>query len=308
MHSLYNDILIQELKKYRDKKILVAFSGGKDSLMLLDFINKQKESLNIYAGACHINHGLRHTAKRDEDFCRLYCIKNNIDFYTYNISEELKKDNSGGIEASARKYRYKFLLHTVKENNYDFLFTGHTYSDDIESFFVDLYTGASLFTLGGIMYENDKIIRPMLNITTEMVNEYIIKNNLEPVFDETKKWLDIYFSGKDPKFTPPLKMETTSFRKTVWEILLTIPYGRTITYGAIAERIAGQKGVGRMSAQAVGGAVGHNAISLIIPCHRVVGTNGSLTGYAGGMEKKVKLLALEKTDMTGLFVPKKGMV
>ena len=129
-----------------------------------------------------------------------------------------------------------------------------------------------------------------------------------PVFDETKKWLDIYFSGKDPKFTPPLKMETTSFRKTVWEILLTIPYGRTITYGAIAERIAGQKGVGRMSAQAVGGAVGHNAISLIIPCHRVVGTNGSLTGYAGGMEKKVKLLALEKTDMTGLFVPKKGMV
>ncbi len=109
MHSLYNDILIQELKKYRDKKILVAFSGGKDSLMLLDFINKQKESLNIYAGACHINHGLRHTAKRDEDFCRLYCIKNNIDFYTYNISEELKKDNSGGIEASARKYRYKFL-------------------------------------------------------------------------------------------------------------------------------------------------------------------------------------------------------
>ena len=118
----------------------------------------------------------------------------------------------------------------------------------------------------------------------------------------------ITVSGKDPKFTPPLKMETTSFRKTVWEILLTIPYGRTITYGAIAERIAGQKGVGRMSAQAVGGAVGHNAISLIIPCHRVVGTNGSLTGYAGGMEKKVKLLALEKTDMTGLFVPKKGMV
>lgn len=141
---------------------------------------------------------------------------------------------------------------------------------------------------------------------TALAKEY--EEKALPVFDETKKWLDIYFSGKDPKFTPPLKMETTSFRKTVWEILLTIPYGRTITYGAIAERIAGQKGVGRMSAQAVGGAVGHNAISLIIPCHRVVGTNGSLTGYAGGIEKKVKLLTLENTDMTGLFVPKKGTV
>lgn len=215
MHSLYNDILIQELKKYRDKKILVAFSGGKDSLMLLDFINKQKESLNIYAGACHINHGLRHTAKRDEDFCRLYCIKNNIDFYTYNISEELKKDNSGGIEASARKYRYKFLLHTVKENNYDFLFTGHTYSDDIESFFVDLYTGASLFTLGGIMYENDKIIRPMLNITTEMVNEYIIKNNLEPVFDETNNDIKYVRNRIRHKLIPVLYDCGNEFEKSV---------------------------------------------------------------------------------------------
>ena len=101
------------------------------------------------------------------------------------ITEELKNDNIGGTESSARKYRYKYLLQTVKENNYDFLFTAHTYSDDIESFFVDLYTGASLFTLGCIMYENNQIIRPMLNITTEMVNDYIAENNLEPVFDET---------------------------------------------------------------------------------------------------------------------------
>ena len=101
-------------------------------------------------------------------------------------------------------------------------------------------------------------------------------------------------------------MKTTEFRKKVWKILLTIPYGKTMTYGEIAERIAKDNGRAKMSAQAVGGAVGHNSISLIIPCHRVVGTNGSLTGYAGGIEKKKKLLELEKTDMSGVFVPKKG--
>ncbi len=127
-----------------------------------------------------------------------------------------------------------------------------------------------------------------------------------PIFEETKKWLTIYFSGKAPDFTPPLKMDTTPFRKAVWEIMLTIPYGQTMTYGQIADRIALQRGLAKMSAQAVGGAVGHNAISLIIPCHRVVGTSGSLTGYAGGIEKKVRLLTLEKADMSRFFVPKKG--
>lgn len=125
-------------------------------------------------------------------------------------------------------------------------------------------------------------------------------------FYQTKRWLDIYFSGKNPDFTPPLHMKTTEFRKAVWEIMLTIPYGETMTYGEIAEKIAKQKGIARMSAQAVGGAVGHNSISLIIPCHRVVGTNGSLTGYAGGIDKKIQLLTLEKVDMTNFFVPKKG--
>lgn len=214
-HSLYNDILLQELKKYKDKKILVAFSGGKDSLMLLDFINNQRESLNIYAGACHINHGLRHTAKRDEDFCRLYCQKKYIDFYVYDISEELKNDNSCGTEASARKYRYKYLLQTVKENDYDFLFTAHTYSDDIESFFVDLYTGASLFTLGGIMYENNQIIRPMLNITTEMVNDYIYKNNLEPVLDETNNDIKYVRNRIRHKLIPVLYGCGNEFEKSV---------------------------------------------------------------------------------------------
>ena len=126
------------------------------------------------------------------------------------------------------------------------------------------------------------------------------------IFEETDRWLDIYFGGKAPDFTPPLSMKTTQFRKAVWEIMLTIPYGQTMTYGEIADKIAKQKGLARMSAQAVGGAVGHNSISLIIPCHRVVGTNGSLTGYAGGINKKVKLLTMEKTNMSSLFVPKCG--
>lgn len=127
-----------------------------------------------------------------------------------------------------------------------------------------------------------------------------------PIFDETAKWLGIYFGGKEPDFTPPLMMKTTPFRKAVWEVMLTIPYGKTMTYGEIANKIAEKKGIAKMSAQAVGGAVGHNSISLIIPCHRVVATNGSLTGYAGGIDKKVQLLKLEKTDMSGFFAPKKG--
>lgn len=127
-----------------------------------------------------------------------------------------------------------------------------------------------------------------------------------PVFEQAVRWLDVYFSGKVPDFTPPLCVQTTPFRKAVWEILLTIPFGTTMTYGEIAEKIARQKGRSKMSAQAVGGAVGHNPISIIIPCHRVVGTNGSLTGYAGGIGKKVQLLTLEQVDMSSFFVPKQG--
>ena len=101
-------------------------------------------------------------------------------------------------------------------------------------------------------------------------------------------------------------MKTTEFRRVVWKIMLTIPYGQTMTYGEIADKIAKQEGIDSMSAQAIGGAVSHNSISLIIPCHRVVGTNGSLTGYAGGIDKKVKLLEMEGADMNNLFTPAKG--
>lgn len=126
------------------------------------------------------------------------------------------------------------------------------------------------------------------------------------ILTEAKKWLDVYFSGVEPKFTPPLHPSGSEFRQAVWKILLEIPYGRTMTYGEIARRMAEMKNVSRMSAQAVGGAVGHNEVSIIIPCHRVVGTNGSLTGYAGGIDKKIALLELEHTDMSRFFVPKKG--
>lgn len=111
---------------------------------------------------------------------------------------------------------------------------------------------------------------------------------------EAKRWLDIYFSGKEPSFKLPLHFTGTDFQKEVWEILYSIPYGKTITYGEIAAMIAKKKNLKRMSAQAVGGAVGHNPISIIIPCHRVIGSNGSLTGYAGGIDRKWKLLNLEK--------------
>lgn len=127
-----------------------------------------------------------------------------------------------------------------------------------------------------------------------------------PILAEAARWLDIYFTGKEPGFTPPLHPIGSPFRQAVWEILLQIPYGQTTTYGEIARQLAEKQGLEKMSAQAVGGAVGHNEISVIIPCHRVVGTSGSLTGYAGGIDKKVKLLELERADMRGFFIPKKG--
>lgn len=126
-----------------------------------------------------------------------------------------------------------------------------------------------------------------------------------PILAEAARWLDIYFTGKEPGFTPPLHPIGSPFRQAVWEILLQIPYGQTTTYGELARQLAEKQGLEKMSAQAVGGAVGHNEISVIIPCHRVVGTSGSLTGYAGGIDKKVKLLELERADMCGFFIPKK---
>ncbi len=115
-----------------------------------------------------------------------------------------------------------------------------------------------------------------------------------PILDEAESWLDLYFAGKIPDFMPPLMPQGTPFQKEVWGILGTIPYGRTMTYGEIAKIMAARRGVSRMSAQAVGGAVGHNPLTIFIPCHRVMGADGKLTGYAGGIEKKRALLDLER--------------
>ena len=120
------------------------------------------------------------------------------------------------------------------------------------------------------------------------------------VLREAKRWLDIYFSGRDPDFTLPLHLVGTPFQQTVWSLLLRIPYGETTTYGVLAKRIARARGTGSVSAQAVGGAIGLNPIPIFVPCHRVVGADGRLSGYLGGSDRKRKLLVLEGTDATRL--------
>lgn len=132
------------------------------------------------------------------------------------------------------------------------------------------------------------------------------EKNLE-VFTETKKWLDTYFSCKNPNFTPKYKIEKlTPFRKEVIDIMNSIEYGNVVTYNDISKIIAEKRGMKKMSSQAVGGAVGWNPICIIIPCHRVVGTSGSLTGYGGGINNKIELLKLEGNDMSKYFIPKRG--
>ena len=126
-----------------------------------------------------------------------------------------------------------------------------------------------------------------------------------PVFDAAARWLDIYFSGREPDFTPALNLRGTPFQIAVWEILLAIPYGHTVTYGQIAKEIALRRGLSRMSAQAAGGAVGRNPVALIVPCHRVLGADGSLTGYAGGLDRKLRLLRLEGADLSGIALSEK---
>ena len=128
-----------------------------------------------------------------------------------------------------------------------------------------------------------------------------------PILRGACEWLERYFNGENPSIKElPLAPQGNGFRQRVWDILCKIPYGETVTYGYIAKEIANSLGRKSMSAQAVGGAVGHNPISIIIPCHRVVGSNGSLTGYAGGIDKKIKLLELEGVDISRYKIPLKG--
>ena len=146
----------------------------------------------------------------------------------------------------------------------------------------------------GLWFENQQNYESLLND--------IVKEQHQPIFDKVTHWLDEYFSGNKPAINFPLKPTGTDFRMTVWKKLQAIPYGETVTYGDIAQQIAEDRGRSKMSAQAVGGAVGSNPISIIIPCHRVVGANGSLTGFGGGIDRKIKLLKNEEVDMSSFYV------
>lgn len=172
------------------------------------------------------------------------------------------------------------------------------------------YTSQYHSPLGKILIAADEIgLTGLWFVGQKYYALYLDKENQEQetqILKDTKRWLDIYFSGQEPNFKLPLHFTGTNFQNEVWEILYSIPYGKTMTYGEIANILAKRKGLERMSAQAVGGAVGHNEISIIVPCHRVVGSQGSLTGYAGGIDKKVSLLKLEKVNMDQFYVPKKG--
>ena len=171
-----------------------------------------------------------------------------------------------------------------------------------------IFTANYLSPLGKILLAADDI-----GITGLWFYEqkYFAKN-LDPQHEEkecdaikkAKAWLDEYFKGQEVTVKVPLHLIGTDFQLKVWQILRTIPFGKFMTYGDIAAQIAKEKGIKQMSAQAVGGAVGHNPISIIVPCHRVIGSNKSLTGYAGGLDKKLKLLTLENADTKSLCMPK----
>ena len=170
------------------------------------------------------------------------------------------------------------------------------------------------FPVGKITFACDEACENLIGLWIEgqkyhggSVRGELIEKNDIPLFDLTKKWLDKYFASGKPDISElPLAPIGSKFRRQVWDILCEIPYGEVITYGDIAKKIAAKSGMKSMSSQAVGGAVGHNPISIIIPCHRVVGSNGSLTGYASGISVKIKLLELEKVDTSRFFVPVKG--
>ena len=152
--------------------------------------------------------------------------------------------------------------------------------------------------LSGLWFEGQRYFARNLDVDAVERETEILK--------DAKRWLDVYFSGHEPEFSIPLHIQGSPFHKEVSRIMCSIPYGEVMTYGEIAEMIRTLFGVPHMSARAVGGAVGHNEISIIVPCHRVVGSNGNLTGYGGGMERKMKLLELEGVDLSHFYVPRRS--
>ncbi|MCM1188215.1 MAG: methylated-DNA--[protein]-cysteine S-methyltransferase [bacterium] len=172
------------------------------------------------------------------------------------------------------------------------------YTSEYESPLGRILLAADEAGLTGLWFEGQKYFALYLDAEHE--------EKKLPVFDQAAEWLDLYFLGREPDFKVPLHFTGSAFQNEVWEILCKIPYGQTVTYGAIARQLAEKRGLAGMSPQAVGGAVAHNEISVIVPCHRVVGANGSLTGYAGGIDKKIALLKLEKGYRDTFFVPKRS--
>ena len=168
------------------------------------------------------------------------------------------------------------------------------YEDIYESPIGKIFISCNETGLTEVSFVKEDILADRKN-TANAENIESIKKNIS-ILTDTKRWLYIYFSGKEPDFTPKLHPIGSPFRQEVWRILLQIPYGQTMTYGEIARQMEKLQNRPHMSAQAVGGAVGHNGISIIIPCHRVVGTKGNLTGYAGGLDKKMALLELEHAN------------
>jgi len=164
------------------------------------------------------------------------------------------------------------------------------YTQNIKSPVGTLTVSSDGGSITGLWLEGQKYFARTLGMGS--INQNI------PIFNDLKKWLDIYFSGRVPDFTLPLMPAGTPFQKAIWGILCKIPHGQTVTYGAIAKQLEKARKGARTSARAVGSAVGRNPVSIIIPCHRVIGKDGSLTGYAGGISKKLLLLRLEGVDIS----------
>ncbi len=174
-----------------------------------------------------------------------------------------------------------------------------TYSTEYETGLIGTLTLASDGeNITGCWFENDRYF-------AESVEAPFVRNDNLPVFTKAKRWLDNYFSGENPSISSlPLKPTGSNFRHLVWAKLREIPYGTTTTYGAIARQLESETGK-RVSNQAVGGAVGHNPLCVIVPCHRVMGAGGNLTGFGGGIDTKLKLLELEHIDTSRFFDPRK---
>lgn len=170
------------------------------------------------------------------------------------------------------------------------------YTCKVESPVSPLYLASDGDAITGLWLEGQKYFAATLGDDTQEA--------ALPIFDQARAWLADYFAGRDPDALPPLAPRGSDFRQAVWKLLLEIPYGETMTYGQLTQAL---RQTGHPAAnQAVGGAVGHNPISILIPCHRVVGADGSLTGYAGGIRIKEHLLRLEGADMSRFYIPKRG--